>query len=424
MAAITNVSVYISTQLEQLNKTKKQLFQNIDCGIELQESVACVQIAKAAVYALGKLCEQVEAQSRLELEKKVKKLQEKLDFCEQLAKFHINPQGLDPRLEKILSKIKKHALPCQMSEFAVWQANLVKCEKKLNLPTPNSSTSQSIDKAKAAINGRRLIGELRKEAFAGKQFSVKDVTPLTTSDQSICTVPKGNFKPIVVEVDTSVIPLEPVPREKMSSFLVSLQQVSEALSHQSEVEFFYAVESAAKCIEVRTADEETGSLLNKICNHLHCIQQDETPAQIDPKDRHWGTLALLSEELSTPEQRVRAAQRLQVKTLLMLLELAIERDDNEQARSLLNILEQLKLNPKDLPGDIKNAAHQLFGKLFAVHVDARKEGEALEDAYHEKFKGEFGRYAFCEAELSPSHLKIQAIREVNNDLNHWWKFFD
>ncbi len=425
MAAITDVKSLIETQLSRLISSNKEILKNIWRRNDLPNAIQLIHETQKTLHELQQLCAKVEEQARPSIQSTIEKTSTKLNFGERLANYLLEKStSVDPRVEKIFTKIKNKPLPSRMEEFASWQTKLSSWHKKLDQLSaegPNAATASEAEKAKSLIKGNIAICEMRKEVLTDRPLPELEAT-LTKTEQGSWVTPKRPG--ISYYASTYAYTIDPISPTNMKPFLLSFARILGALAADSQVDFFHAVESVVSVqnnLDVNQTENEIKTILAGICDHLYCIQHKETPDKIDRKDRLWNTNALLSSKLSTSEQRMRAAQRFQVESLLKLLLLAFEREDNEQARELLEVLEKLILDPRDLPGEPKNIAHQLFGKLFCYHVDARKIDPSLENPYDHKFKRDFGRLAFTSLpNACPTSFKKAAIKEVLKDLNSFW----
>lgn len=420
MTAITDAKQQIQTQLDQLKQWHKVTLPTLTDG-----KLGAIQYARIKAFQLLLLCNNIREGERQPYVDAVNKLQTKLTFSERVADFQRDGgKNADPRVEKLFGKLSQKPLPTQMAEFANWEAKLSGWQQKLEkLSTGwnnNQPTKQMAEKGKSMLKCQMAIGELRKEALTDKPLP-NFASCLIQTPEGLWNTSKSNIVPGPFNVSTYAFAIEPVSKEKMKPFLLFLEKFVAAISPQDQTDFFHAVESAAINSDVTQIDREIKVVLARLCDHLFCIQNKETPDKIDRKDRLWDTNALLSSKLSTQEQKVRAAERLQVEALLQLLLLAFEREDNEQARELLDVLEKLKLDAKDLSGGATNIAHQLFGKLLCYHADARNKDLSLENPYDQKFKREFGRLAFTGVtNACPISFKKAAIGEVLGDLHSFW----
>jgi hypothetical protein len=102
----------------------------------------------------------------------------------------------------------------------------------------------------------------------------------------------------------------------------------------------------------------------------------------------------------------------------------IQYEENAALRVVLDALEKLKLDPRDLPKGASNIAHALFGKLYELYkVDAEKPKSALEHPHSNKFKGDFGRHGFHgTGEVPvPREYQIKALQEISAAIKASWK---
>ncbi len=76
-------------------------------------------------------------------------------------------------------------------------------------------------------------------------------------------------------------------------------------------------------------------IVDRIDSHLYHIQNKERPDCIHREDSNWGYTAFQGDNLSTPEEKFRAAQRTYVELLLSLIQTA--RDDSDLREQLQEI---------------------------------------------------------------------------------------
>ena len=156
---------------------------------------------------------------------------------------------------------------------------------------------------------------------------------------------------------------------------------------------------------------------------MYHIHDKETPTVVNRKDFNYGLTAFNEEGRSTPEQKLRAAQRTLLEICLFEVEHASDQGNKESLAIFLKAVEEMQLDPKDLPANTKNIAHALFGKLYTLYSKAQKEDSSLEHPHSSKFKGDFGRHAFCgTAEIAiPKEYVQQALKEVLSEIKAVWK---
>ncbi len=208
--------------------------------------------------------------------------------------------------------------------------------------------------------------------------------------------------------------------------MTGIKESIQALSQRTEEGFYQSLTHIHKMKghSWTWVDGSSGGNLDRVYFHLYHIQDKETPEKIDRNDRAWGGTAFQTEAFSTPEQKLRAVQRVRIEQLLISLVLLIH--GGEQATpnfiEALDEVEQLNLHPSDLPSGQTNAAHALYGKLYQVYAKAREEDPSLVDPKDEMFKGDFGRHAFCGDFGIPNFeiITIKALQELADDLQAAW----
>lgn len=407
----------LETQLVKLLTDTKSQLTMLKKGWYNPNTFSSIQTATQTTKTLAA---QIDGDARERLDEIIQKIQRKLEFSERIIKFLTEePKTLDPRVEKIVGKINQQPLPNHLHELAKGQARLTKWQERLEhiaLAAPNEVTAKALQKARPIVKGLSLICEIKKEKAALFPEPSLKQDPVTKN----YTVPRCQ-SPIVFDVVNEATAIEPVAREKMASFLLSLQKIIESLSRKSGDGFFQALESTVNCMEFSPADREEKNFIQKICAHLYSIQNKETPEKIDRKDHFWEVRAFLSDHLSTQDQKLRAGQRLQVETLLKLIHLAFEREGNEQMGQLVDALEKIQLNANDLPPGKKNAAHYLFEALYHAHADAQKGELSLQNPDDQNFKSNFGREAFQGLVKIPLWIQRKAYKEVFEAFQKTWE---
>ena len=215
----------------------------------------------------------------------------------------------------------------------------------------------------------------------------------------------------------------PLTLEGIVHFAVSLQKAIDALSPKTEEGFFEALSHFQELENATMSDEyKNQKILDRIYFHLYHIQNNETPQKVNRSDHNYGMNAFQTEGLSTPEEKLRAVQRVQVEVMLELVDQALNRSDSQGIQLFFGALEKLRLDPRDLPKGQTNVAHALFGKLYGVYVEARKTNANLVDPNSAKFKGDFGRNAFCDlAEAGLDDLRKAALKDERQALKDTWK---
>ena len=173
---------------------------------------------------------------------------------------------------------------------------------------------------------------------------------------------------------------------------------------------------------------------DRLFYHLYQIQNKETPEKIDRKDMAWGANAFQSEDLSSAEERLRATQRAQTEYLLSVLCVVCadiqnsgpDAQNNPQVKFVLSLLfkelEELKLDPKDLPQGTKNLAYFCFGNLYTTYLAAWEQNQAMVHPNDPCFNGNFGREALLgdASARVPVFYKAQMLKQVAQSLKEAW----
>jgi hypothetical protein len=226
-------------------------------------------------------------------------------------------------------------------------------------------------------------------------------------------------------LETSSSSSEELAHFEKPPFLISLQNVVCSLSQQSEEGFCQALTFVEGIRQMDwnlpMSDHKLLNVLDRIYFHLYHIQDKEFPKSIDRKNYNWGSTAFHTKGLATPEQKMRAAQRVEIEVLLDLLSAAVENDDEESLRQYLGDLENLKLDRKDLPEAYLNAAHALFGKFYQAYRALRRENPSLEDPDQEAFHGDFGRIAFYSRGEIFAPTKQKVLKEMTQAFKKTWR---
>jgi hypothetical protein len=146
-----------------------------------------------------------------------------------------------------------------------------------------------------------------------------------------------------------------------------------------------------------------------------------------------GNIGLLSLEISpvtidvicSAKEHARAEQRAQVITLLHDLNSSLS--NGEDVAPILRSIEDIKLDPVDLPkglaADTKDLACALFGKLYHIYLAAWENNRTMVHPHDGRFHSDFGRNAFVgEARNSvPTEYKILALQDLMKSIQDAWK---
>ena len=225
-------------------------------------------------------------------------------------------------------------------------------------------------------------------------------------------------------------PAQPPTLETAFFPVFVLQNVVRSLSLLNEDGFCAAIEGVEQLSQFHLQSPVNGErsiMGDRICFHVYHIQNKETPDVIDRSNTTWGTLAFQT-DLSTPEQKLRAAQRAQVEVLLGTLCDYFEGMENNPITNAIpslffGSLEGLDLDPRDLPEGTKKLAHYLFEKLYNNYKVVWKQNKTeMVDPDDVCFNADFGRNALTGDARGrvPNAYKLQALREVAQSLKEVW----
>lgn len=221
-------------------------------------------------------------------------------------------------------------------------------------------------------------------------------------------------------------PEEPLPPKEI---LGSLQKTVSALLLQTEEGFHQAIESLLSISGQQGRFITTNHnqlILNEIYFQLLMLQDEETKQKVIENQNaiEWGSDAFSEFDATNNAQKMRAAQRVQVDLLLLLLNQSFESADlKNEIPDLLKRMEELKLDPMDLPKGEKNLAHFLFSSLYKSYLAAWEKDKKLVHPHDKSFKSDFGRNALLgQAKDSIADTyKLAALAEVVGSLKEHWK---
>jgi hypothetical protein len=226
-------------------------------------------------------------------------------------------------------------------------------------------------------------------------------------------------------IDLPIVETRPrINHELQHSIVAFRNNVVEALAQKNEEGFFEATAQIAelslrKALFAMTESEPT-SIGDRIFFHMYHIHRVESPEKLDGS-WDYGTKAF--QESASPEERLRAAQRVCIELALTGLEDAITAQDSFTLRQYLDLLEGLNLHENDLPKGTKNIVHALFGKLYFHYKEAAESNKTLVHPHDDAFNGDFGRNAFREntkITIDPQ-FKLDVIKQLRNELKQTWR---
>jgi hypothetical protein len=144
--------------------------------------------------------------------------------------------------------------------------------------------------------------------------------------------------------------------------------------------------------------------------HLYFMCKNENPKSL-VQDHNYGNKAMAGIYPTSNVERSRAFQRTILELLLEGLKDAVNSaQPANEIQDLLQLLETMQLDSKDMPENSKNLAHTLFEMMYEKHCKKRETHPSLIHPNDPRFKGDFGRIAFpmTTPEIDPT-TKIEAI---------------
>ncbi len=167
------------------------------------------------------------------------------------------------------------------------------------------------------------------------------------------------------------------------------------------------------------------SIGERLFYHLFHIQKNAQEVQKPWTDPDFASEVFASPS-TTPEERVRSAQRTLIELQLHALDCALRHAHLPVQQSLLKTMESLSLSPDDLPEGVDNVARRLFTILHTLfrELSPREKGGFNPD--DRQYKGEFGRIAFQGngPGRNVKWTKLQAIEQLRKELKVAWKIGD
>lgn len=377
---------------------------------DLADDLIQIELDKVQVGVFYHFVQQVDPQTRNDLIEKIQKIEKKIKSVEQAANYLLsNSDAADPRVLKTRSKIENLDLhnPNTLKTIKRYARRL----DSLNDQEPNQKTMDQILITQNLLNeSKTKCLQIRAEDFQHNQINRFHDSILPSS----------------LDTNLSISHL-PITMEQFAPPVFFLQNAIACLSLRTDEGFDAAVaevsqlDTFAFCSPIN--GDKDKQILDRIYFQLYHLQNKETPSKINRKDTKWGTNAFQSDILSTPDEKLRAAQRVQIEILLFSLNSCIQKRNEAATPLILDALEKLDLHPNDLPQGQKNLSHCLFGKLYNIYFAAWKENQKMVHPHDRSFKGDFGRNAFIgEARNSiPVEYKIQAFQELIKSLQETWK---
>lgn len=120
---------------------------------------------------------------------------------------------------------------------------------------------------------------------------------------------------------------------------------------------------------------------------------------------------ILSSDGTSAEEKVRGAQRILLGSALSMLKWAVATSDDTVLRSTLTMLEEMRIDPRDLPHGVNNIAYHLFGSLYRRYLAAAGSDPQLKHC-------DFGKAAFRNEDgiRIDNRYKLETIDEVLESL--------
>ena len=277
----------------------------------------------------------------------------------------------------------------------------------------------------ARLNDPNCLHKPRKMEKYGNYLSM-----ITKCDQ----IPFSIILPLQIQLKRATRELEspfmqpPVshPGDEASP-IFSLQSAINCLDLQPKEGFGKALDRILwlEDLTFTTCTKEKEQIANRIFFHLERIH----PQKQGQNEAHYGSKAFLSEDMSTHKERRRAIQRTQVEVCLFALEKYLKGDRSIQSpvanepaiNGIFKILEDLTMDPKDMPQGHNNIAHALFGTMYANYLAAWENNQSMIHPHDPAFT-DFGRNSFMgnSHSLVKNEYKLQAIKVISASLWAAW----
>ncbi len=353
----------------------------------------CGSMAKAISYLSAKL----DSEALLKCTEDVSKIQAKIDFANKIIKYLLEGNtGVDPRIEKLMGKLKNspESFTTEKHEKYTKQIEL------LAMSHPNRATQFEIKIAQTIM--KQLILESPPIKCGS---SVIEILPSSkTESQEL-----KDLKLAVCSLNNSIKLLSTLSDEGFNKAIKDMENLD-------DLKFLFP-------IKIQGFPAGDHNPFYRSCIHLYHIQKNETPEKIITPNHFILAFSNLSFK-TTHQQRLRAAERTQVELLTLLIEICLRYGDQASLLpKVIEMLEELNLDAKDLPEGQKNPARFLFDTLHIVYSETRSQMKQLRKPSDPCFKGDFGREAMIgESSGYVSHsFKFQALEKFKTDLQHTWK---
>jgi len=214
----------------------------------------------------------------------------------------------------------------------------------------------------------------------------------------------------------------PVTRSlgELQEVLPFLQEDSSPAALQQALFQLTLIESRGETAAFRITAGQAAPVIDRIHFHLYLIHRDER-GQLPP-DMRYGSNAMAGVYPTTNTERQRAILRTIAELALENLDIAINFMDGPGIVAMLELLERLRMDRRDLPEGQHNIAHNLFGQMYHLHVAARQTTPSLIDPHDARFQGDFGRMGFLatDAGIDPA-VKLRAVDAMLQALKAAWR---
>lgn len=412
----------ICTDYDQYCNTPEELVENVDFLKKVDEK------AKKELSAVT---------IKKQLKKEYKLTLRTLEYLE------TGSIGVDPRVEQLLSKCSgndgwvlvkrdKYRERKESLGDALWMVGrkIETIENQL-FQLKNNELSKNCNQAT-----KEACAEVQKRLDAVYNYlqTLEEAENTETDDSSddVRCISDYNEKSIVIDNSCNNEPVYYTPiyiPQKLEDepVIKSMLSMIDALSLQSDEGFDEAMMQMINLCEFTQVFDSwkmqgTKSLGDRVFFHLYQIQNKETPNKIDRNDSNYGYNAFHNPERSTPEERLRAAKRVLLDAMFEVLMMKAERNESKALSEIIELLEKINLDPRDLPDGKTNVAHALFGKMYNDCNKAFDLGSSLINPQDGMFNGDFGRSSLIgEASNSISiYTKAQVFREFIQSVHQHW----
>ncbi len=372
--------------------------------LQLTTNIFTLTVWKSIATGLCELCARVDERARIEILQRLQKVMAKIYLAERLIQhYEMGLNDIDPRVVKIQLKLT--------NSQGLTIEKLNSYSSKLHTVTeshPNEKTLSAIESLGFQIE---MITKVLEAPSSDSTSS--------DSEDSSCDSINSNFT-----VETKLKTLEEQVKE-----LVQLQKAICALSKRSNEGFYESLEWISDLNKTEVSFPMTElceqGIAERIYFHLCTIHKNENPSKINQKDLNWGFTAFEQVDGNTThDEKLRAVQRAHIELLLHVLGRFLDDPFKKHlVPEVLDMMEALQLNEKDLPNGKKNLACFLFETVHSKYSLAQKRDTSLLSPSDDCFQGDFGRGAFKgeTSEIVSLQFKLDALKEVTNSLKQTWK---